>query len=45
MRTVFVDTGYWIAIFSPRDQWHGAASATRDEIGRVRMVTTDEVLA
>lgn len=44
MKTVFVDTVYWIAIVRPNDQWQDAATKAREELGRVRLVTTDEVL-
>ncbi len=44
MRQVFADSLYWIAIVSPRDQWHArAVEASRDPRG-ARMVTTEEVL-
>lgn len=44
MKTVFVDTVYWIAIANPKDQWAEAAEKARVQLGDVRMVTTDEVL-
>jgi predicted nucleic acid-binding protein len=44
MKTVFVDTVYWIAIVRPNDQWKDAATKAREELGRVRLITTDEVL-
>lgn len=44
MRTVFVDTVYWIAMARPDDQWHEAAVEARLRLGKVEMVTTDEVL-
>jgi len=44
LRTVFVDTVYWIAIARPDDQWHQAAAEARLRLGSVQMVTTDEVL-
>jgi predicted nucleic acid-binding protein len=40
MKRAFADTVYWIARINPRDQWHAAFQA----VGRVRLVTTDEVL-
>ncbi len=44
---VFVDSGAWIALFSARDRWHGAAdamfrSASADGVG---LVTTNLVVA
>lgn len=44
MRSVFVDTGYWIAILSKRDQWQAPAIAAKKALGHIRLVTTDEVL-
>ena len=44
MKTVFVDTSYWVAIISPHDQWHAAAKQARDKLGPARLVTTDAVL-
>ncbi len=44
MRTVFVDTVYWIAISKPRDPWSKAAKAALEQLGQARLVTTDEVL-
>jgi len=44
MRTVFADTGYWIAVARPGDQWSEAAEAARAAVGQVRLLTTDEVL-
>jgi predicted nucleic acid-binding protein len=45
MRTVFADTAYWVAIVNPRDQFHEAAKAARQQIGPCVIATTDEVLA
>ena len=44
MRSVFVDSAYWIAILIDADQHQEAAWAARDKLGRVRFVTTEEVL-
>ncbi len=44
MKTIFVDTAYWIAIVCPRDQWAPSAKAVRNRLGNVLKVTTDEVL-
>jgi uncharacterized protein len=44
VKTVFVDTHYWIAITHPGDQWREPAKAARDALGPARLVTTDEVL-
>jgi predicted nucleic acid-binding protein len=44
VKSVFVDTVYWIAITRRGDQWHEPAKAAREALGPVLMVTTDEVL-
>jgi predicted nucleic acid-binding protein len=45
MKTVFVDSVYWIAIVKPGDQWSGPAKAAMQSLGEAVVVTTDEVLA
>jgi uncharacterized protein len=45
MRTVFADTGYWQAVTSPRDALHAKALDVSNSLGRVRIVTTEMVLA
>ena len=44
MRTIFVDTNYWIAILSPRDQWHETACEARDALEQAKLVTSELVL-
>jgi len=44
MRRVFVDTLYWIAIIRPNDSWSSAAKKSRELLGDVILVTTDEIL-
>ncbi len=44
MKTVFVDTVYWIAIVRPNDSWRKAAQTVKEQLGPIRLVTTDEVL-
>ena len=44
MRTIFIDTLYWIALFNPKDQWHQAATQTRRTLGPFRGITTTSVL-
>lgn len=44
MRTIFIDTLYWIALFNPRDQWHQAATQARHTLGLFQGVTTTSVL-
>lgn len=45
MKAVFADTLCWVAVARPDDQWHEPSLRAREEIGRVRIVTTDEVLS
>ena len=45
MRTVFADSGYWIAMFNPQDQWHERAKAVTQQLGKFRIVTSQMVLA
>jgi predicted nucleic acid-binding protein len=42
MREVFADTGYWVALANPRDDWHDRAIHVSRRVDRI--VTTDEVL-
>lgn len=44
MKLAFADTSYWIALLSPRDEWHAAAVAAGPRLGPHRLLTTDEVL-
>ena len=44
MTTVFADTVYWIATVRPNDPWTDSAERARELLGRVHLVTTDEVL-
>lgn len=44
MISVFADTVYWIAKARPDDQWRTTAIEARQRLGRVELVTTDEVL-
>ncbi len=44
MKAVFVDTAYWIAVFSKRDPWRESAKQARQRIGEARLITTDDVL-
>ena len=45
MKSVFVDTLYWVAIVRPHDSWKEAAETARQSIGEAILVTTDEVLS
>ena len=44
MRTVFADTGYWIAMSNPRDQWYENVKSATARLGSVRIVTSQMVL-
>ena len=44
MKTVFADTGYWIAVLNPRDDWHGRAIEASRALGKPRLITTEMVL-
>ena len=45
MKTVFADTGYWLAALNPRDDWHGRAIEASRALGnKVRFITTEMVL-
>ena len=45
MRTIFADTGYWIAMLNPRDELHERANAVTAQMGNARIVTSQMVLA
>lgn len=49
MKTVFADTGYWLALLNPRDQLRGKVLVVSASLGQVRIITTemvpDELLA
>jgi len=44
VRTVFADTGYWVALVNPHDDLHQKALDTSRSIGPVFTVTSDPVL-
>lgn len=44
MRTVFADANYWIGLFNPNDDLHGAAVRASQALGRARIVTSEMVL-
>ena len=41
---VFADTGYWIALHNPGDEWHGSARDAAVSLVDRRIVTSDMVL-
>ena len=44
MRTVFADSGYWIAMYAPSDGIHLEAAAATEGLGSYRIVTSQMVL-
>jgi uncharacterized protein len=44
MKAVFADAVYWIALVKPGDPWRVSAESARASLGRVQIVTADEVL-
>jgi len=44
MRRFFVDAFYWIALLSPRDQWHERVLAFDTTLDAYHFYSTDEVL-
>ena len=44
MTAVFADSGYWVAMLSPGDQWHRAARLATDRVIGRRIVTSEMVL-
>ena len=44
MRRVFADAVYWVALAHRKDQWHQRALQVSQQLDRVALVTTDEVL-
>jgi len=43
MKRVFADAVYWVALALPHDQWHSRAVQATRNLGRVQIVTTEEV--
>ena len=44
MAAIFADSGYWIALWNPRDTLHPRAMALADSLGMFAVVTTQLVL-
>jgi uncharacterized protein len=45
VKTVFADSGFWIALLNPRDALHQTADQLRTQFGSVLIVTSEMVLA
>ena len=45
MRRIFADAVYWVAIPNRKDQWYAKVITVMRSLGRVTLVTTEEVLA
>ena len=44
MRVAFVDTLYFVALFNPKDQWHGRAIDASKLVAETKLLTTEDVL-
>lgn len=44
MAALFADSGYWIALWNPRDSLHRQALSIADSLGASDVVTTQMVL-
>ena len=44
MRTIFADTGYWIALANPKDDLHDRSMEITRGLGTFNIITTDDVL-
>ena len=44
MSPLFADAHYWVALLTPRDQWHQTAREAAAEYASNRLVTTEPVL-
>lgn len=43
MRTVFADTGYWIALLNPSDELHQKARSITASLMPLRIVTSEMI--
>jgi predicted nucleic acid-binding protein len=44
VKTVFADTGYWVAVLDPKDRLHEKARQASTALGKFRILTTEMVL-
>lgn len=44
MKVVFADTGYWVAVLNPKDDWNRRATEISRTLGKFRIVTSEMVL-
>jgi predicted nucleic acid-binding protein len=44
MRQVFADTFYWVALVNPGDAWYTQVLNVSNSLGKIQIVTTEEVL-
>lgn len=44
MKTIFVDSLYWIGLTNPKDQWHQKAVEAQKSLNNVDLITTELVL-
>jgi predicted nucleic acid-binding protein len=45
MRTVFADTGYWVAIINPGDDLHDVAKSLSNALAPFRIITSEMFLS
>lgn len=44
MRTIFVDTFYWVALINPQDTWYQPVITISASLRDVQLITTEEIL-
>lgn len=44
MKVIFADTGYWVALLNPKDDWNARANEVSRAMGKFRIVTSEMVL-
>lgn len=44
MKVVFADTGYWVAVLNPNDDWNARANDVSRSLGKIRIITTEMVM-
>jgi predicted nucleic acid-binding protein len=44
LKTIFVDSLYWIGLTNPKDQWHQKVVDVQKSLHKVNLITTELVL-
>lgn len=44
MRTIFVDTFYWVALINPQDTWYQPVISISASLRDAQLITTEEIL-